>query len=201
MKLLAFTDIHGSFLAIKKLKAKIKKEKPDFLVCAGDVSIFESKILKIFAELNKLKKQIVMVHGNHDGEEAFSSLSRKFKNLVFIHKKYFIIDNLLVFGHGGGGFSERDREFEKLAAKNFSKLIKGNPGKKTILLTHAPPYKTKLDKIGKLYCGSISYRRFVEKNKIDFMICGHIHENFGKEDKIGKAKVINPGPFGKIIKI
>ena len=41
MKILAFTDLHHSMAAIKKLKSKIKTQKPDILVCAGDISIFE----------------------------------------------------------------------------------------------------------------------------------------------------------------
>ncbi|HLG24737.1 MAG TPA: metallophosphoesterase [Candidatus Nanoarchaeia archaeon] len=201
MKILAFTDIHGSFLAIKKLKIKIKRENPDFLLCAGDVSIFESKIIKIFAELDRLSRKIILIHGNHEDESTFSKLCKKSKNLIYIHKKHCIVEGVLVLGHGGGGFLHTDREFESLGKKQFSKLIKGNKGLKIILLTHAPPYRTRLDRIGKSYCGNKSYRKFVEKNKIDLMVCGHIHENFGKEDKIGKTKVINPGPFGKIIKL
>src|SRR3989338_4277221 len=42
----------------------------------------------------------------------------------------------------------------------------------------------------KLTSVSVTFRR---------VISDHLHENAGKEDKIGKTKVINPGPFGKIL--
>ncbi|MBS3097214.1 hypothetical protein J4209_00295 [Candidatus Woesearchaeota archaeon] len=42
-------------------------------------------------------------------------------------------------------------------------------------------------------------KTFILKVKPDLAISGHLHENAGKEDKIGKTKIVNPGPFGKII--
>ena len=88
-----------------------------------------------------------------------------------------------------------------MAKAKFNDAIKNNKDKKIILLTHAPPYRTKLDKLGRNYAGNKSFRNFIEKYKIDLHICGHLHENFGKEDKIKNTKIINPGPFGKIVEI
>lgn len=197
MKLLAFTDTHGSLTALKRLEQKCKAQNPDLLVCAGDISIFEHGILGIFRKLNKLNKKIIIIHGNHEDALTYLKYSRIFKNIIFIHKKYFIYENFLFLGFGGGGFSLRDKEFEKNQLK-FKEIIQ-NKYKKLILVTHAPPYRTKLDKVGKNYVGNKSVRNFIEKYKIDLHICGHLHENFGKEDKIGKTKIINPGPFGKIV--
>ena len=201
MKLLAFTDIHGSNTALKRIEQKIKSQKPDLLVCAGDISIFEHGIGIILRKLNKLNRKIIIVHGNHEDDSTFRKYSRIFKNIIFIHKACHIENNLLFVGFGGGGFSVREKEFENIANKKFKKIIKENPSKKIILLTHAPPYGTRLDKLGKNHVGNRSFRKFIEKNKIDLHVCGHLHENFGKEDKIGITKVINPGLFGKIIEI
>ena len=66
-------------------------------------------------------------------------------------------------------------------------------------MTHAPPHNTKLDKIIDGHCGNKSIRSFITKSKPDIAFSGHIHENNGKEDKIGKTRVINPGPYGKIV--
>ena len=199
MKLLAFTDIHGSLTALRRIGQKVKLQNPDLLVCAGDISIFEHGIAGIFRRLNKLGKKIIIVHGNHEDDSTYSKYSRIFKNIIFIHKKHFIENNVLFLGYGGGGFSQRDKEFEKLAATAFKKLIQNNKDNKIILVTHAPPYKTKLDKLGRDYAGNKSFRDFIEKYKIDLHICGHLHENFGKEDTIKKSRVINPGPFGKMV--
>jgi len=200
MKILAFTDIHGSAIALKRLKKKVISQKPDILLCAGDISVFEHGIFGLMKRLNKLNKIIIIVHGNHEEPSTFRKCSKLFKNIIFIHKKHFIKDNVLFLGYGGGGFTQIDKEFDKVAIK-FKKIIKKNKEKKIILVTHAPPYKTKLDKIGREHCGNKSIRRFVGKNHIDLLVSGHLHENFGTEDMINKTKVINPGPFGKILVI
>ncbi|MBI2658106.1 metallophosphoesterase [Candidatus Woesearchaeota archaeon] len=201
MKILAFTDIHGSSLALRRIGQKIKAQNPDLLVCAGDISIFEHGIVGIVRKLNRLNKMVIMVHGNHEDDSTFVKCSKLFRNIIFIHKKHFIKNSTLFLGYGGGGFSLTDREFEKTANAKFKKTIKSNKGKKIVLITHAPPYKTRLDKLGQGHCGNKSIRQFIDKNKIDYLICGHLHENFGKEDKIKKTKIINPGPFGKIISV
>src|SRR3989338_4113337 len=217
MKLLAFTDTHGSLSALRRIEQKTKAQKPDLLVCAGDISIFEHGIVGIIRRLNRLNKKIIIIHGNHEDDTTFRKLSKLFKNIIFIHKNHFIKNNTLFLGYGGGGFSMVDKEFEKIAIK-FKKIIKSyrseasgelknqgflsdNKDKKTILVTHAPPYKPKLDKLVGGHCGNKPIRHFIEKNKIDLLICGHLHENFGKEDKIKHTKVVNPGPFGKIVEI
>lgn len=201
MKLLAFTDIHGSVPALKRIEQKVKTQNPDLLVCAGDISIFEHGIVGIMRRLNKLNKKIVIINGNHEDASTFIKYSKLFKNISFIHKKHFTAGNVLFLGYGGGGFSAVDREFEKISRTKFKKIIKSNKGKKIILVTHAPPYRTMLDKLAHGHSGNKSIRHFIEKNKVDLLICGHLHENFGREDKIGKTKVINPGPFGKIIEV
>lgn len=199
MKLLAFTDIHGSLPALKRIEQKVKTQNPDLLVCAGDLTIFEHGIVGIIKRLNNLNKKIIIIHGNHENESTFIRCSRIYKNVIFIHKNHIFVDDVLFIGYGGGGFSMVDKEFDKIAKTKFKKIIKNNKDKKIILVTHAPPYRTKVDKIGRRYVGNKSIRNFVDKNKIDLLICGHLHENFGKEDNIGKTKIINPGMFGKII--
>ena len=201
MKILAFTDTHGSLLALRRIEQKVRTQKPDLLVCAGDISIFEHGIVGIARRLNKLNKKIIMIHGNHEDESTIRKLSKLFKNIIFIHKKHYVEDDILFLGYGGGGFTLIDREYERIANAKFKKIIKANKGKKIILVTHAPPYKTRLDKLIQGHNGNKSIRHFIEKNRIDLLICGHLHENFGKEDKIKKTKIVNPGPFGKIVEV
>ena len=74
---------------------------------------------------------------------------------------------------------------------------------KIVLVAHQPPHKTKLDFLdwGPGNVGSKSVRKFIEKHKVSLCITGHLHENFGKEDKIGSTRIINPGPSGKFVEI
>jgi len=200
MKILAFTDTHLSFKSFKRIKGKVKKQKPDLILCAGDISIFENGLDFMLKQLNKFKLPTLIVHGNHETESFLRKLSKKYKNVHFIHKIHYKTDNVIVFGYGGGGFAMTDSGFKKIS-KKFSRIIKKNKDKKIIFMTHAPPYRTKLDKIGKHYVGNKTFREFIEKSKVDLVVSGHLHENFGKKDKIKKTEVINPGPYGKIMKL
>ncbi len=147
MRILAFTDIHGSLQALNRVKQKVKSQNPDLLVCAGDISLFERGITALMKNLDKLGKKIMMIHGNHESAVTLNNLSKLFKNIIFIHKTYFTENDFLFLGYGGGGFSIIDREFDRTAISKFKNIIKNNKSKKIILVTHAPPYKTRLDSL------------------------------------------------------
>src|SRR3989344_4274956 len=100
MKILAFTDIHGSMSALRRLKQRAKAQNPDLLVCAGDVSIFENRIMGILRKLNQFNKKIIMIHGNHENGSTFNKYSKSLKNIAFIHKGYFVQNNALFIGFG-----------------------------------------------------------------------------------------------------
>lgn len=200
MKLLAFVDLHLSSIAFKKISSKVKKHNPDLLICAGDISIFEQGLDSILNKLNKLNKKALIIHGNHESGNVLKKLCSKYNNLIFIHKKCYKQNNCIFLGYGSSGFSSTEPGFYTLG-KKFQKIIKNSKGKKIIFITHAPPYKTKLDLIAGIHCGNKTLRNFINKNKIDLNVCGHLHENFNKKCKIKKTLIINPGPYGKIIKI
>ena len=200
MKLLAFVDLHASFKAFKSLKEKIKKQKPDVIICAGDLSIFEQGLNHLLKEFNKFKIPFLIVHGNHETQSSIRKLSSKLKNIIFIHNKQYILDDCLFLGYGGSGFFKIDPDFKRISGK-FRKIIEKNKDKKRVLITHAPPYKTKLDKIDGHYFGNKTIRQFLKRTKVDLLVCGHFHETAGKEDKVGKTKTVNPGPYGKILRV
>jgi len=197
MKLLAFVDVHGSLAALKKIVKTAKKEKPDLLVCAGDISIFENGLEYLLHVLNKLEIQTLIIDGNHESVNGMRKAASLFKNINYIHDKTIEKDDYLIFGYGGGGFAEVDKNFENSVKKHKKDLI----NKKIILITHAPPYGTKVDRIMGQYCGCKSVTRFIRKFNPILVICGHLHENAGKKAKIKNTIVINPGPYGNIIKL
>jgi uncharacterized protein len=203
MKLLAFTDIHGSTKALKDLMKKAKKA--DVILGCGDYTIFGNHLNYFLMELNHLDKPVIIVHGNHESEEETHKAVSLFKNIRFIHRKHTVEQGALFFGYGGGGFSMIDPQFER-HAEEFRKELKNVREKdksiqKTVVVLHGPPYNTKQDRIMNGHCGNKSYRKFIIEEKPDYVFCGHIHENSGTKDKLGKTVIINPGPKGKIVGI
>ncbi len=196
MKILAFVDVHGSAACLKEIEKKSKKV--DIILCAGDLTVFEQNLDLILARLNKLNKTILVVHGNHEKSSVMRKACAKFKNIIYLHKRSYKNNNFLFLGHGGGGFSTENKSFAD-SFPFFKKKI--DDKSKVIFLSHEPPYKTKLDDISGSYVGSKPLRRFIKEFKPVLVVCGHLHENANKTDKIKKTVLVNPGPKGKIIKL
>ncbi len=88
-----------------------------------------------------------------------------------------------------------DKNFEKAIEKVFKTL----KGKKIIFVTHQPPYGTLVDRIHGEQAGNKSYTYAIKRLQPKLVICGHLHENAGKRDKIGNTVIINPGWEGTIL--
>ena len=194
MKILVFTDVHGSPVAIKQLLNKAKSV--DLLICAGDIVDWGNleKIIRLFKITNK---KMLIIPGNHEDYSELKNICKKYDFLIDIHLKKFKFEDCVFFGFGGGGFLKRDIELEE-EMKNLK-----FEEDKLIFVSHGPPYGTKLDYLDHMqsYRGSKTLTEFIKKFKPKIAICGHLHENEKKEDKINNTLIINPGRFGKIIEI
>ncbi|MBN1645737.1 metallophosphoesterase family protein [Candidatus Woesearchaeota archaeon] len=194
MQILAFTDNHGDKNAYAKIKEKAVKA--DIILCGGDFTIFEHEWQDHARLINSLGKLVLLIHGNHESETLCQKMANDFQNIHFLHNRVFKIKNLMFFGWGGGGFSDYYPDFEKAVRekqKHFDKEF--------VLLTHAPPYNTNIDLVGRQHVGSKSFSKFIAKHQPRLALSGHLHENFKKVDKIGNTIIMNPGPQGTVIKI
>lgn len=195
MNIFAFTDTHFNEKVPKKLIDKAKDA--DVIVCAGDFTNFGRNMDKIIKQFLDFNKPFVFVHGNHEEGENFSKY-KEYKNLKYIHKKGYVFGDYLFFGYGGGGFSERYHDLEEIIPKLKSK--KGN--KKIIFVTHAPVYGTSTDFLSWAgHVGSKSALKFVKELNPVLVLCGHIEENIGQIDNVGKTIIINPGDDGRLIEV
>lgn len=204
MKILAFVDLHGLLDILSHIREKIKKEKVELVLCGGDISVFGQKTKTILERMDKLGPKVLLIHGNHEDAKDLKEISNKFRNIEFIHQSSYIIEKNMFFGYGGDGFSKRDETFVRVAKKlkkHYATLKKKHPDFKLIMLLHGPPFNTKVDDIAGNHVGNKDYTEFIQENSPELVLCGHLHENAGKSDKIGKTKVINPGPEGKIIEV
>jgi len=198
MKILAFVDLHGNKNSLKKVMALHEKHRPDAIIAAGDLTMFENSIQTILFNLNSLRVPVMVVHGNHETAGSLRQACNRFSNIKFIHSERHVIGKTHFIGYGGGGFARVDEEFERLN-KKFEAMLKG--AEKSILTLHAPPHGTTLDYLHGEHVGNKSFTKFIYEIQPSLVICGHIHENRGKIDLIGKTKIVNPGPEGIIIEL
>lgn len=197
MKILAFTDFHASVTALKHINTIIKKHKPDLAICCGDITVFEQHIDAVMKRLGNINTPLLLIHGNHEEPEIVNKLSKKYSNITFLHKRTTTINNTIFIGYGGEGFIRRDKTFEQ-----FMKIIdkKIRTAQQAVLITHQPPYGTNLDSIHNDYVGNQSFTTCIKQHpNIILALSGHIHETFGKKDKLNNTTLLNPGPFGTLI--
>jgi len=189
-KVLAIGDIHGDTGLVKKLAEKAKKENVDLIILAGDLTMWEGETNNLVGPLVKLKKPVLLLHGNHESVATIDFLSEMYgphaKNL---HGYSFLSKDLGVFGCGGGDFGISPLS-EKEFFETLKKAHKGiEKAKKTIMVTHTHPHKSKSEFSG--FKGSEGIRKAIEKFHPDIFINAHIHEAGGLMEKIGKTHVIN----------
>ncbi|MDP3919030.1 MAG: metallophosphoesterase family protein [Nanoarchaeota archaeon] len=199
MKIYAFSDTHLDAKAVQIIKKRSKQA--DILICAGDISWFGNGLKEILTDLNRIKKDLYIIPGNHeDPPTQLKKVCEPLKYVHFVHKQTKRIGKYRFFFYGGGGFSTINKPFEKLM-KIFKKTLTKDD--EVILVTHAPPYKTKLDYLEWAgHIGCKSEKKFIKEIKPILHISGHIHENIGVQEVLYKKTLaINPGPAGEMIEL
>ncbi len=195
MKILAFVDTHGSKRAFDELLKRSKEA--DILVCAGDLTMWGQAAEKWIKFLEQAGKPMVIIHGNHESEREMHEVCKKYNYCIYLHRAAYEYGDYLFFGFGGGGFADWNADLERISRH----VEKDAKGKKLILVTHGPPHGTALDFLSGSHRGCKSIRKFIDELKPMVAISGHLHENRGSTDIIEKTFVINPGPFGALLKV
>ncbi|MBI4154527.1 metallophosphoesterase [Candidatus Woesearchaeota archaeon] len=193
MRILCFVDMHASAKAFKIIKEKA--ENADLIICAGDFSVWGNAQEAILRQFNAFKKPFILIPGNHESDAELKSFCKEFKNIHYAHKRLLKIGDFLVIGYGGGGFTEREKEFEDFVEDVKDEL----ENKKIILVTHAPPYGTEVDKINSGHRGCRSFSKFIEKYEPLLHVCGHLHETGGKKQLYKNTLILNPGRVGRFV--
>ncbi|MBN2423035.1 metallophosphoesterase [Candidatus Woesearchaeota archaeon] len=200
MKILASGDIHGDRDLAQRLAEKAEKEKVDLVVLCGDLTYAEQSTDNIIGPFVKKKKKVILIPGNHETVATADFLADLY-GVTNLHGYSIKVGDVGLFGAGGaniGLFQLNEDEFYKLLKKGHDKI---KNSKKQIMITHVHPTGTKMEKLTTVFPGSKGVEKAVRAFKPDILLCSHVHEAEGIEEKIGKTKVINVGREGKIIEI
>lgn len=191
MKILAISDPHGDYSKIKEMMEKAGNF--DLAVVVGDITHFgPDEKVKEFMEMFDIP--VIAIPGNCDQKSILKALdASKATNL---HGKAEQIGNIRFIGLGGSNLTPFNTPFE-LSEEEIEKTLEGmvcsaensDDCGTIVLLTHAPPHGTR-DELPFGHVGSKAIQKFVDR--VDLIVCGHIHEAKGME-QVGKTLVVNPG--------
>jgi len=197
LKILATADFHGASGAEKHLSRFLERGY-DCLVLIGDLTQFGPlEVAESLLELTKSANvKTFAVPGNCDPKQMLHVLDKYGVNL---HGKCTKHDDVTFCGLGGSNLTPFNTPFELTEVEIQEELARLPCGdsEKFVLVTHAPPFGTKLDQIkAGTHVGSKSIRQFIEQKQPLVSLCGHVHEARGT-DKLGRTLVVNPGPVSK----
>src|SRR5580704_4678332 len=195
MRLLVFSDIHGNKPALERLM----DTEADYYFAAGDLANWGRGLEQLAPVLGKRAERMYVIPGNHESEADIANLCEKggFHNF---HGQTIQIEGYTVAGLGYSNptpFNTPGEYSEQELGASLEKFAGLNP---LILICHAPPKDTKLDRAGEgQHFGSTAVRDFIVRNQPANFYCGHIHEAAGQQDTIGKTPGWNVGKRGKVL--
>lgn len=200
MKILASGDIHGDTKLAEKLAEQAEKEKVDLVILCGDLTYAEMSTDNIVGPFRKRNQKVLLIPGNHETVATADFLAQLY-GATNLHGYSIKVGDVGLFGCGGaniGLFQLDEKEIFDLLKKGH-KYIENS--KKKIMVTHVHPTGTLMEKFTNIFPGSDGIKKALDEFKPDILLCSHVHEAEGIEEKIGKTLVINVGKKGKIIEI
>ncbi len=200
MKILASGDIHGDTRLAEELAERAEKEHVDLVILCGDLTMAEMSTDNLIGPFKKRNQKVLLIPGNHETIATADFLAQLY-GATNLHGYSVKAGDVGLFGCGGaniGLFQLGEKEIFDLLKKghNYVKDMK-----KKIMVTHVHPKGTLMEKFTDIFPGSDGIRKAVDEFKPDILLCSHVHEAEGIEEKVCKTKVINVGKKGKIIEL
>ena len=194
MRFLLFSDVHSDKNACARLVEKARNV--DLVIGAGDYALFRKGLKETLAVLSEITAPTILVHGNHESNNELVQACDQYDNFYVLHGGTLRLNGLMFVGLGAGipctPFGDWSVDLSEKEALTFLP----NVNEKFILISHSPPYSC-LDQLPDgQHMGSKSILNYVKKSKPEFVVCGHIHEQWNQCKSIHGIPVINAGPKG-----
>lgn len=195
MKLLIFSDIHNDARALENLM----NLDADYYFAAGDLVSWARGLDKMGEILKRRAGHVYVLPGNHESERDIANLCDRY-GLINFHDGTLDLDGTHVAGLGYSNPTPFNTPGEYSEEELAARLEKFAALKPLVLIAHAPPFGTALDRVREgLHAGSRAVREFIEKHQPEYFFCGHIHEAEGKVIQMGATRAQNVGKKGHLL--
>jgi uncharacterized protein len=193
VRLLAFSDVHCDLGAVDSLVAQASDV--DVVAGVGDFASVHEGLEETVRPLREIEVPVLLVPGNNETVDALRAACEGWDGVTVLHGEAAEADGVSFFGLGAGvpttpwdwSFDLTDDE----AAEMLASMDEGS-----VLLSHSPP-KGHVDK----GFGSQAVLAAARDKRARAVLCGHIHEEWGAESRIGDTPVRNLGPDGYVLEI
>jgi len=196
-RLLIFSDIHSDGRALEKLM----DIEADYYFCDGDLVSWQRGLDKMGAILDRRAGRVYVLPGNHESEKDIEEFCAA-HGFVNFHGATMQVGRYQVAGLGCSNPTPFDTPGEYSEEELASRLQPFGKLKPLVLICHAPPLDTGLDRVRDgLHAGSSAVRAFIEKHEPEYFFCGHIHEAEGTVIQMGATRGQNVGKRGYVLEL
>ena len=197
MRLLIFSDIHNNWKTLERLL----NVEADYYIAAGDQVTWAKGIERCGEILEARGDKVYVLPGNHESADQVAGMCAR-HGLHNFHERHFQVGKWHVAGLGYSSptpFNTPGEYSETQLADRLQRFAELEP---LVLVCHAPPYGTALDKIREgLHAGSTAVRDFIQAHQPEYFFCGHIHEAEGVSTRLGKTQARNVGTKGYLLEL
>jgi Icc-related predicted phosphoesterase len=196
-RLLIFSDIHNDSQALQKLM----DTDADYYFAAGDLVSWRRGLDEMGDIMVPRANRVYVIPGNHETDADIAQFCRSYGFTNF-HGGQIEIAGVHVAGLGYSGPTPFGTPGEYSEAELTTRLAPFASLKPLVMICHAPPMNSKLDRVHEgLHAGSTAIREFIEKNQPRDFFCGHIHEAEGVVDQMGATRAMNVGKKGYLLEL
>jgi uncharacterized protein len=198
VKLLAFSDLHRDLDQAAELVAM--SAEADVVIGAGDFASVHEGLGETIDALAAIEAPTVLVPGNNETEDALRGAAAGWSAATVLHGDGTAIGGAEFYGLGAGvPVTPWEWSFDlddEAAASMLADCPEG-----AVLVLHSPPQGHCDGNGSGDHFGSPALLRAVEEKAPRLAVCGHIHESWGCESRIGTTPVRNLGPKGTWIEV
>jgi uncharacterized protein len=198
MRLLTFSDLHRDLDRARELVEM--STEADVVVGVGDYASVHEGLDEAIDVLAAIEVPTVLIPGNNETEEALRDACSDWAAATVLHAAGTEVDGVAFFGLGAGvPTTPWDWSFD-LTDSEAAEMLDDCPND-AVLVVHSPP-QGHCDRSGAgEHLGSEAILRAIELKQPRVALCGHIHESWGAESRIGETRILNLGPTGTWVEV
>jgi uncharacterized protein len=197
MRMLAFSDLHRDRGQARRLVAMA--HDADVVIGAGDFASMRLGVERTVDELGALDKPTILVPGNNESGAALWRAAAKSTRAVVLHGDGTEVGGVEFFGLGAGVPPTPFPWSWDLTEDEAAAKLAGCP-EGAVLIVHSPP-RGYVDVAFGRHLGSDSILQAIIAKRPPLVLCGHIHQCWGREAMIGDSRVVNLGPQGRFFDV
>lgn len=197
MKILAFSDLHGS---ARHAAALVEASaQADLVIGAGDFCNMRQGLEEAMALLAGISVPFVIVPGNAESVDELRAAAPT--GVEVLHGDATTFGGIQLFGLGYGVPPTPFGEWSCDLTEDQAAAQLENCERADIMIFHSPPKGVADRTSAGQSVGSVAIRAAIERVQPKLAVCGHIHDSWGETGLIGACEVQNLGPFVNWIEV